>query len=97
MPTASTTLYTAPAGKTAVVKRAVFSNSSGTLTASVEVAVIRAGANAMNLIASMAVLPGTQFIANELAGFVFAPGDAITGLSTQTGVVTCFINGYTVS
>lgn len=94
IPTAGTPLYVTPPNSTAVVKRAVLSNTTpGPI--SVTIAIQRAG---VSLVASLTImtrtLPGnTTDLLPELANFVMVTGDAMNVSATAPGV-NAFISGF---
>lgn len=91
--TGSTTLYTVPVAKSAWVKRAVFTNTTGA-TIAIAVAVSRAGAPGLAIISSQALAAGTAYVSPELSGLALNAGDAILASATAIGI-NAFISGLT--
>ena len=91
--TGSTTLYTVPTAKSAWVKRAVFTNTTGASIA-IAVAVSRAGGAGLAIISSQALAAGTAYVSPELSGLALNAGDAILASATAIGI-NAFISGLT--
>lgn len=93
--TAAAGLYTAPAGKTAVVKRAVFCNSTATATG-ITVSVSRAGGGATALISAQQIPANSTYLAPELANLVLNAGDSISAGAGAAATISAVMSGFTI-
>ena len=91
--TGSNTIYTVPTGKSAWVKRAVFTNTTGA-TIAIAVAISRAGGFGMAIISSQALTAGSAYVSPELSGLAMNAGDAILASATAIGI-NAFVSGLT--
>ncbi len=93
--TTATPLYTAPAGTTAIVKRAVFANSGGAAV-TVTVRVVRNGGSGGALVNAQSVALNGSYMAPELSQLVLGPGDAVTALCSAISSVFVVMSGFTM-
>ena len=95
---ATATYYTTPVNTSAVVKRAVFCNTTG-LAATITVYVVPSGGAAgvtNEIIAAYSIAAGASYVSPELAGVVLGPGDTLQALSGTNAAVTIVVSGITV-
>lgn len=99
LPNAAAAQFTAPTNTTTIIKRAVFTNTSGG-TRTVTAHVVPSGqalGNATMLIngQALAIPPGagSSYVAPELAGVVLQPGDALQCFADAAAGVTLNVNG----
>lgn len=93
--TAAAALYTAPAATRAVVKRAVFTNATGTAQ-NITVSVTRAGGGATAIISAQPIGANSTYLAPELANLVLAPGDAIVAAASAASSIGAIMSGFTI-
>ncbi|CAB3731146.1 hypothetical protein [Paraburkholderia rhynchosiae] len=90
--------YTCPVNTTAVVKRAVFTNTSAsavTITANV----VRSGgsvAASNQIITSQPIAPQSTYVSPELAGLTLSAGDAIHAVASANSVVNFMASGIQI-
>lgn len=99
LPSSAAAQFTGPANTTTVIKRAVFTNTSGgarTVTAHV-VPSGQSVSNATMLIngQALAIPPGagSSYVSPELAGVVLLPGDTLQCFADAATAVTLNVNG----
>lgn len=88
----SAAIYTVPTAKSAWVKRAVFTNTSGS-TATLTASVSRAGGSPVVLIAGQSLAAGQAYVAPELASLALDAGDAVNAFAGTAGVVNAVMSG----
>lgn len=95
---ANVTYYTTPANTSAVVKRAVFCNTTGTAaTITVNVVPSAGAVSAANeVIAALSIAAGVTYVSPELAGMTLGPGDTIQAQSGTGAAITFIASGITV-
>lgn len=97
--TAAVAYYTSPTGTTAVIKRAVFSNTTAapqTITVNV-VPAAGAVAAANQVINARTVAPGESYVSPELAGVVLGAGDSLQALSSAGAAITLMVSGIQIT
>lgn len=98
---ADAAIVTATANVTTVVKRAVFTNTSGSpVTLTVNVVPNAGSSTASNRVIDpqkRTLAAGESYVAPELAGVVLAGGDMIRGLASANTAVTAAIFGVEIS
>lgn len=95
--TALVNLFTADAFTQ--ITTATFANTD-TVPHYVTVNMVRSGGTpgpSNQIMSVQAIAPGQPFTAPALSGRNFAPGDALVAFADADGVVTAFIDGFTVS
>lgn len=92
---ASSVLYLAPVATRAVVKRAVFTNSTGAAV-TLTVSITRSGGAALTLISAQSVSANSAYTAPEMANLVLAPGDAVGALCSSAASIVAVISGFTL-
>ena len=94
--TVTAPIYTAPAGKSATIKRAVFVNTGAAATA-FTVTVTRGASPPLTVIQARSIGAGAADLAPELAAFVINPNDVLSAFASTGAVVNCFVSGLTVA
>lgn len=89
-------IYTAPAGTSAVVKRAVFTNVSAS-TAAFTVQVARSGGAGFAIILNQFLAPGATYPAPELENLVLSSGDVIKASASALASVNAIASGFTLT
>lgn len=95
--TSAAAIVTGAASQLAIVKRAVFTNFSGS-AASLTVYRVPSGGtpgNATEIIAAQSLAPGQAYVAPELANAVLNPGDTIQAFASAGTSISAQIWGYT--
>jgi hypothetical protein len=93
----SALLYTCPANTTAVVKRAVFSNTSSTVATTITCTIVRNGGSpSIPVIPSQPIGPNTPYVSPELAGMTLSPGDAIYANAGTASIVDLVASGIQI-
>lgn len=97
--TSTATYYTAPTGTTAVLKRAVFSNTTASpVTIRANVVTLAGSASASNqVINDRTVAPGESYISPELAGIVLGAGDFLQALASANTSITLVVSGIQIT
>ena len=96
--TSSANLYASPTGTTSVVKRAVFTNTSGSAV-TVSVNIVRSGGSsgtANQLIDAQPIAPGGTYVSPELANMTLGPGDAIFANANAASAVNLMVSGIQI-
>jgi hypothetical protein len=96
--TSSAVYYTCPVNTTAVIKRAVFTNTSGSAV-TVTCNVVRSGGSAGTgnvIIPAKAISPNDTFVSPELAGMTLSAGDQIFASCSTGGVVNLMASGVQI-
>jgi len=94
--TVTAPIYTAPTGKSATVKRAVFVNTGAAATL-VTVTVTRGANPALTIIQGRSIGAGAADLAPELSALVLNPNDVLAAFASTGAVVNCFVSGLTVA
>jgi hypothetical protein len=90
--TSAAAIYTVPAGKLAWVKRAVFTNTSGSAV-NLTVTLTRSGGSPFSIIAPRSLAAGEAYVAPELASLALNAGDAVNALASTGSVVVAVMSG----
>lgn len=93
------TYYTAPTGTTAVIKRAVFSNTTASpQTITVNVVTSGGTASAANqIINARTIAPGETYVSPELAGMVISPAETVQAVSSAGAAITFMASGILIT
>lgn len=91
-------IYTTPAAGQAVIKRAVFTNTSANPVTITVHRVPSAGSAAIGnkIIAEMRLTPGQAYVSPELSNMALNGGDSIVALCSAASSVNAFMSGFTL-
>lgn len=97
--TVSTTLFTAPANTTVVVKRGVFSNTTAGAVSIVAYKVPNGGSpsGANQIITSQSVAANETYLTPEIADMVFTAGESFRALCDTGSALNFTASGYYVT
>lgn len=92
-----TAVATVPANTTFKIGRAVFTNTTGSVT-TITAGITTGGANSASttLISARALAPGESYVSPELAGAVIPAGSAIHAFAGTASAVTFTASGLTI-
>lgn len=93
--TSSAIIYTCPAATRAVIKRAVFSNVTGSAV-TLTLTSTRSGGGALGVITVQAIPANSTYTAPELANWTMVAGDALNALCSAAASVNAYASGFTV-
>ena len=92
--TSAAAIYTASNVTQAIVRRAVFANTTaGSVT--LTVTLTRAGGSALTIVPGVAVSANEAYVSAELSGLVLNKGDVISAFSSTASAINAFISGFT--
>lgn len=94
MTAADAIYYTAPAGTSVKIGRAVFCNTDTVVHNLTMNIATTTSSSANTLISARSLAPGETYVSPELAGQVIPPGSNLRGLSATT--VTIAVSGLTI-
>lgn len=95
--TSAAAVYTAPTAVHAVVKKATFTNTSGSAV-TLSVYRVPSGGSALpgnTVISAMSLAAGQAYVAQELDNVVLGPGDSIEAFASAATAVVAMLNGFT--
>lgn len=96
--TSDATYYTTPANTTAVMKRTVFTNTSGSAV-TITVNIVRNGGSSgttNQIIPPKAIAAGGTYVSPELAGMTLGPGDAVHALASANSAINMMSSGIQI-
>ena len=99
IPTAETTLYTAPANTRTIIDKATITNTTaGAVTATVKLVPSGGSVGASNtVISAQSIAAGASYLCPELAGHILNTGDFVSALAGAATSLTIRISGREVS
>ena len=90
--------YTCPAATSALIKRADFTNTSGSaVTVTVYMVPFGGSPAASNTVMSaVAIAPGVTYVSPELSGQVLGPQETLQAVCSANNSVTIMVSGLTI-